>query len=289
MSRAAKHSRLPFARNCSIAASLLMLPLLAGGCVQQEQYDSLLMSNRSLQEQVVTLEDERDAARANIDTMRAQLSQATAELAGLRQRYNLSEDEMRRLALSYDDLMKQVQGLEFGPLPEDMSAALAQLAAENPNLLTFDARRGMLRFASDFTFGLGSADLTSGASESIAQLARILSTPTAASFEARIVGHTDNVPISQPATRAKHPTNWHLSAHRAISVGSALISNGVNPQRVQVAGYGEYRPVVANPARGGAAQNRRVEIFIVPMPADLSPAAPAAIAQPTNINNEPMK
>lgn len=280
--------RAPRARNLTIAASLLALPFVAGGCVQQEQYDQLLMSNRSLQEQVVTLEDERDAAKANLDTVRAQLTQATAELGGLRQKYNLSEEEMKRLALSYDDLMKQVSGLEFGPLPEDMSKALADLAEQYPNVLSFDAKRGMLRFASDFTFALGSADLTANASNSITQLARILETSTASGFECRIVGHTDNVPISKPETRKLHPTNWHLSAHRAISVGAALITSGINPQRVQVAGYGEYRPIVANAAKGGAEQNRRVEIFLVPMPDHLTVDAPAsANAEPRG--DEPNK
>jgi len=277
-------------RNLTIAASLTILPLFAGGCVQQEKYDQLLMSNRSLQEQVVSLEDERDAAKANLDTVRSQLTQATAELGGLRQKYNLSEEEMKRLALSYDDLMKQVSGLEFGPLPEDMSQALTQLAEQYPNLLSFDAKRGMLRFASDFTFALGSADLTSNATETIAQLAQILDTPTASGFEARIVGHTDNVPISKEPTRRLHPTNWHLSAHRAISVGQALISAGVTPQRVQVAGYGEYRPIVANAAKGGAAQNRRVEIFLVPMPDHATPGdAPAAASAQQRGSDEPMK
>lgn len=275
------------ARNLTVTASLGLLPLIAGGCVQQSQYDSMLKTNRSLQEQVVALEDERDSAKANLDTVRGQLTQATAELAGLRQKYNLSEEEMKRLALSYDDLMKQVSGLEFGPLPEDMSKAIADLAAQYPNMLSFDQKRGMLRFASDFTFGLGSADLTSGATNTITQLAKILETSNAMGFECRIVGHTDNVPISKPDTRAKHPTNWHLSTHRAIAVGQALIAAGINPQRVQVAGYGEYRPIVANAAKGGAAQNRRVEIFLVPMPDSVTPVeAPAAANAPTD---EPMK
>lgn len=278
------------ARNTVIALTLAALPMIAGGCVQQEKYDQLLMSNRSLQEQVVTLEDERDAAKANLDTMRGQLTQATGELEGLRKKYNLSEEEMSKLALSYDELMKQIGDLDFGPLPEDMSKALADLAAQYPNMLSFDAKRGMLRFASDFTFGLGSADLTAGATSTISQLAKILETSTAMGFECRIIGHTDNVPISNATTKAKHPTNWHLSAHRAIAVGQALMTAGINPLRVQVAGYGEYRPVVANAGKGGTAQNRRVEIFLVPMPDSLTPTeAPAAASVTPRGADEPMK
>jgi chemotaxis protein MotB len=162
------------------------------------------------------------------------------------------------------------------------------LAAQYPNLLTFDPERGMLRFASDFTFALGSADLSASAQTSLAQLATILNTGTAANFEVRIVGHTDNVPISNPSTRAKHPTNWHLSAHRSISVGSALISDGIAPTRVQVAGCGEYRPIVSNPAKGGAAANRRVEIFLVPMRDTIAPST-ITNAPTDNIRTAPIE
>ncbi|NCF41171.1 MAG: OmpA family protein, partial [Planctomycetia bacterium] len=66
--------------------------------------------------------------------------------------------------------------------------------------------------------------------------------------------------------RAKHPTNMHLSTHRAISVRDALVKDGIAANRVQVAGYGEFRPVAENGKRGSAT-NRRVEIFLTPMPA----------------------
>ncbi len=275
-------------RNLLIVTALGALPLFAGGCVQQEKYDALLMSNRSLQEQLVAAQEERDSAKANLDTIRTQLSSASGDLEALRKKYNLTEEDMKRLAGSYDELMQRVSLMDFGPLPEDMSRELAELAAAHPDVLTFDEKRGMLRFASDFTFALGEASLTSTAQTTVGRLAQILNTPTASRFEARIIGHTDNVPISKPGTRQQHPTNWHLSTHRAISVGAALIADGVNPQRIQVAGYGEYRPVVPNPAKGGAAENRRVEIFLVPMP-DVTPVgAPAQVAQPKP-SDEPMK
>lgn len=277
------------ARQTIFAAAFCMLPLFLGGCVQQEKYDALLTSNRSLQEQLVAAQDERDASKANLDTVRSQLVNATGDLEAIRKKYNLTEDEMKRLAGDYDTLMRQVHDLGVGPLPEDVNRALTDLAAQYPNVLAFDAKRGMLRFASDFTFALGSADLTSSASNTVSELARILNTSNASGFECRIVGHTDNVPISKPETKKLHPTNWHLSTHRAISVGQALMSDGVSPQRIQVAGYGEYRPVVANPAKGGAAQNRRVEIFLVPMH-DITPSeAPSAATVTPRGSDEPMK
>lgn len=281
-------------RAARLFVSVLFLGLsLAGtGCVQQSKYDELLMANRSLQEQVVSLEDERDVAKANIDTIRGQLGQATSELNGLKVKYGLADEDLKRMAEEYEKLMGRVSGLDFGPLPADMESALQQLAAQYPELLTFDAKRGMLRFASDFTFALGSADLSASAQSGLEQLAKILNTPTASNFEVRVIGHTDNVPISNAVTKSKHPTNWHLSAHRAISVGQALISDGISPTRVQVAGYGEFRPIVPNPAKGGSTQNRRVEIFLVPM-SDISAASTTLTNVPTDNTNstasEPMK
>jgi chemotaxis protein MotB len=196
---------------------------------------------------------------------------------------------MQKLAADYDALMTQVRDLAFGPLPEDMSRALSELAAQYPDVLSFDPKKGMLRFASDFTFALGSADLTSSAQASLTKLAGILNTPTGQGFEVRVIGHTDNVPISQPQTRAKHPTNWHLSAHRAISVASSLMSSGVSANRFQVAGYGEYRPVVPNPTKGGAAQNRRVEIFLLPMPEYVGTTTTTATVTTPSLPEEPMK
>jgi chemotaxis protein MotB len=248
-----------------ITAVLFALPMLAGGCVDQGQYDQMLMANRSLKEQMVTLEQDRDEAKANLDTVRQSLSKVSSELNGLKIKYSIADADLSKISGDYDGLMKRIGSLDFGPLPEGLSRDLEQLASQNSSVLTFDSKKGMLRFASDFTFASGSADLTSSASSSLSSLAKILNSPTASNFEVRIVGHTDNVPVSRPETKRNHPTNWHLSVHRSISVANALTSDGITPTRLQVAGCGEYRPVVPNPSKGGAEQNRRVEIFLVPM------------------------
>ncbi|HRP63867.1 MAG TPA: OmpA family protein [Phycisphaerales bacterium] len=284
-----------FSRTVCLAL-LGMLPVIGFGCVPQDRYDQLLMTNRSLQEQLMSMEAERDTALANINSVRNQLNRANAGLMDLQTQNDRLNNDLSRMAQDYDALLQRVASLEIGPLPADMESAIHALAAAYPDVLTFDAKRGLLRFASDFTFDLGSVALKPDAARTLQELSRILNTPNAANFEARIVGHTDNVRINRPETLRNHPTNVHLSVHRSISVRDAMVSAGVNAVRIQVAGYGEHRPLVPN-RPGGTAENRRVEIFLLPMPPgiDLAPAAapaapsaaPAAPARTTPA--EPMK
>ena len=93
--------------------------------------------------------------------------------------------------------------------------------------------------------------------------AEIMESPAAGGFDALVVGHTDTL---QPGktTRQRHPSNWHLSAHRAISVSKALQKYGIGPTRIGVMGFGEYKPIQPNDNEEGRAQNRRVEIHLVP-------------------------
>ncbi|MCA9300137.1 MAG: OmpA family protein, partial [Phycisphaerales bacterium] len=60
----------------------------------------------------------------------------------------------------------------------------------------------------------------------------------------------------------RHPTNMHLSCHRAISVRRELIGMGVSSQKILAAGWGEMRPLVPNASNGNTPQNRRVEIYL---------------------------
>ena len=75
-----------------------------------------------------------------------------------------------------------------------------------------------------------------------------------------IGGHTDNVPI-QYSTWA---SNWELSSARATNVLYYLEGKGVLPQHLSATGYGEYRPVTSNKTAVERAENRRVEILILP-------------------------
>jgi chemotaxis protein MotB len=254
---------------------LCVASLGLAACVPQQKYDDLLTAYRGQEQQLLAVQSDLQTSRANEERLRAQLAalQAEIEAAGA----SGDAGELERLKQKLADLAKQIANANLGPLPEALNQALAELARQYPDVLTFDQRTGMLRFNSDFTFASGSAALNKNAEGLVAKLAGILNTPVAQPFEVKVVGHTDNQPIRRVA--AQHPTNMHLSAHRAISVRDALVSDGVSANRMQVAGYGEFRPIVANGANGAAA-NRRVEIFLAPMTVPTVGAAPAEAPAP---------
>lgn len=263
------------------------------GCVSQSEYDSLLTTYRKTQEQVVELRAQLEEAEARLAAREAQgarnramareLEAAIAERDRLREALAEAEQQLRELG-------EQPQpGVVV--LDPETDTQLEELASANPDLMTYDPALGMVKLRSDLTFPLGSAEVNENAKRSLAQLANVVTQGAASQYALRIVGHTDNVPIENPATKRRHPTNWHLSVDRAIAVRDVLDQAGVAADRTYVAGYGEYQPVVPNPPRGGAAANRRVEIFLKPrtrMNAGQAPqAAPARRTPATPRNNDP--
>ncbi|MGD8296107.1 MAG: OmpA family protein, partial [Desulfobacterales bacterium] len=60
-----------------------------------------------------------------------------------------------------------------------------------------------------------------------------------------------------------YPSNFELSASRAINVAKFLIGNGVDPQRVSIQGFSEYRPLRENTTPQNRQKNRRVEIALI--------------------------
>lgn len=256
--------------------ALALVMAIGAGCVPQQKYDDLLTAYRDLEQQNIRLTSDYGTSRANEERLRSQLLQAAADLEQLKGLRNASKEDIDKLLADYQRLLDQVGKMNVGPLPPELNKALMDLARAYPEMLRFDERTGMLQFASDFTFDSGSAQLKSGTSQMLSKLAAILNSPEARPYEVKVVGHTDNQPINR--VKAEHPTNMHLSAHRAISVRDALVRDGVSANRMQVAGYGEFRPVTPNGPKGAAA-NRRVELFLSPLTVPImDPGAPAPAA-----------
>jgi chemotaxis protein MotB len=108
----------------------------------------------------------------------------------------------------------------------------------------------------DMLFPVGVAKLQAPADDVLRKLAGILAPfPNAM----RVEGYTDNTPIATPT----FPSNWELSAARAATVARLLTLMGVDPHRVGIIGWGEFRPIVANDTEEGRNRNRRVLIVVM--------------------------
>lgn len=260
--------------------------LITTGCIPEQKYNDLMTAYKGQEQQLLSTQNELSTARANEDRLRTQLAATMADLEELQKKIAGGNVDLDEWIKKYDELKKQVANLQLNALPEDLTNELTKLAAENPDVFEFDAKTGMLRFKSDFTFDAGSDQLKSGAAAVLGRLANILNSSSASKFEVKVVGHTDDTPVVR--TKAKFGNNLMLSVYRSASLRNALVGDGVNAGRFQIAGYGEFRPAVANGPKG-AVQNRRVELFLTPTAFDLSPtmtattpaAAPAATKAPT--------
>jgi len=260
----ASQSRLnvrPGARATLALLGLSLVASLLGGCVGQGEYDRLYETNNSLTARNAELTRERDEARAAADLMRSSIGSGAGTMADL-QKQNI---ELRRLleqAMSdYRSLESRMAGLQFGPLDAATDEALTTLAAQFPDLIKYDSARGMLRFASDLTFDSGQDAVKNDAKGALSALAQVLNSGSAARYQVVVEGHTDSQRISS-GTAARHPTNRHLSAHRAIAVINELSKMGVPADRMMAAGWGEHKPAVPNTGTGNTPANRRVEIFL---------------------------
>jgi chemotaxis protein MotB len=233
-----------------------------GGCVRQTTYDdvdgtnkALTAQNQQLADRVKSLESALEDARRRASRVDMTSSESSSTLSALQQQ---NEDLRRRLA-DYD---ARLQGLAAGPVDQVTDSALQDLANRYSDILSYDSARGMLRFNSDLTFASGSFELTSGARGTIDALAKILrELPSAQQYDIRVVGHTDSQPVSQRTARP-FKNNVELSAFRSISVRNALTNEGIAANRVEFAGFGEFRPQVENSPNGNTPANRRVEVFM---------------------------
>ena len=251
----------------------MLLTIFASfGCVAQGELDDMQTSLRSVEEQNVELRAQLEAARANIAAIENRPLEADPSV--------VAENERLRQELANAERL--LREMNITPLPEELNRELLQLVQQYPQLMSYDEQLGMVKLANDLTFASGSDKVGPEAQAGLRKLAAILNSPSAGPYEVRIVGHTDNVPIVHSIKA--HPTNWHLSVHRSIAVKDVLAAGGVANVRLNVAGYGQYRPIVPNARGKGAQANRRVEIFLVPsIYREVEPgAAPAGEAPPAD-------
>jgi chemotaxis protein MotB len=114
---------------------------------------------------------------------------------------------------------------------------------------------------SELFFDSGSAVLKPAGRSGLDQLSVALldldkKIPGEMAWVLRVDGHTD----IRPSNSAQFRSNWDLSAASAISVVQYLVSNGVSPQRLVAAGFGEFQPIDPDRTEEAYSRNRRIEL-----------------------------
>ena len=115
-------------------------------------------------------------------------------------------------------------------------------------------------FQSEVLFASGSAQLERDGEEQIGQLATTLieiskEIPSEINWVLRVDGHTDAIPIAT----TQFPSNWELSAARAISVVKFLVQQGVPANRLAAVGFGEFQALDKRSGEIANRRNRRIE------------------------------
>ncbi|WP_017378996.1 flagellar motor protein MotB [Paenisporosarcina sp. TG-14] len=128
----------------------------------------------------------------------------------------------------------------------------------SPRIVTELTSKGLLfKIKEGVLYSSGSADISQQARITVIELSNFLVTDPPRNIF--IEGHTDNVPTYSGV----FPSNWELSAARAINFMKILLeNNNLDPKKFSATGYGEYQPTTSNDTALGRAENRRVEVLI---------------------------
>ena len=252
-----------------VSSAALVTLLAAAGCVTQGEFDKLqseknqeiasLQSSRSaLEQQVRNLESQRDSLEKQRDTLTKEKDSLTRENDSLAKQ----RDSLTQQVAALDAQRTQLQATEKQS-EAHYDALLANLSEElRKGQLQVRQLKGMLTVdvAEQLFFDSGRANLKDTGKQVLQKVAESLKGYEDKAI--RIVGHTDNVPITKGLQKV-FPSNWELSAARATTVVRFLQDAGIAPERLVATGRAEYAPVSPNDTTEGRQKNRRIEITLI--------------------------
>lgn len=224
----------------------------------------------------------RQRAEVLSATARHEVAATRAELAELEKRIEDLDASMQELESAKADMAKSMEAKageltevkgSYQKFQEQMKDEIAR------GEINLEETGGKLRVAlvDKILFNPGEAEVSKRGEGVLARVAEALS--AIPDKQIQVSGHTDGAPINSKLS-AQYPTNWELSAARAVHVVRFLAEKAnVPPDRLVASGYGEFHPVASNKTAAGRAKNRRIEILLTPMLAPMSKAKLAAVIQ----------
>lgn len=199
---------------------------------------------------------EIDVTQMATITQSLQMQQTETVTGGL----SLSAGQLSDLGNKINSLPSLEKGKSLGTAKKKAVSLFAPDVKSSRITITSDERGLIITLLSDNFFEEGSAELNiSETRDTLLRLADFFNSDELKGRRFRIEGHTDNV----IANSENYPSNWELSAERAINVLHYLADYGVNENSFSVAGYADTRPKFSNDTPEGRAYNRRVDIIIL--------------------------
>jgi len=166
------------------------------------------------------------------------------------QKIEMTAEEIEQLALAEDYK-------ELAAIQDKLKAYIAERNMEDKLEAELTSKGLVLKIKDGVLYGSGSADLSGDAQTVAEEIGKMLVTDPPRSIF--IEGHTDSI----PSNSAAFPSNWELSAARAINFMKILLENDdLNPAKFSASGFAEHQPIAGNDTAEGRAENRRVEVLI---------------------------
>jgi chemotaxis protein MotB len=206
-----------------------------------------------------------DSARAQIALLNQSVDALKAQLAAVSQALDLAQAQGRDKDAQIANLGQKLNAALAAKVQElqqyrsEFFGKLRQVLEGRPGIQVVGDR---FVFQSEVLFPVGSADLTpSGVAQMTALAVTIkdiaAEIPSDLHWVLRVDGHTDPQPVKGSGQFA---SNWELSAERAITVVKLLIADGVPPEHLAAAAFGEYQPIVSGDSPDDYAKDRRIEL-----------------------------
>jgi flagellar motor protein MotB len=151
---------------------------------------------------------------------------------------------------------------ELSSLRDEKARIERRLRALAPGSATLAVEDGKVILQGELLFDSGSDALRPGGERLMSEIGRNLAGLLAAEPDQMLLvgGHTDDRPIHE-----RFASNWELSTARALAVSRVLMRAGVPAGRVVPSGFGAEHPRASNADEPGRAQNRRIEVLLVPI------------------------
>lgn len=176
------------------------------------------------------------------------------------------QEELNQKEEKVEELESQVQELEnakerAGQLEEENEQLQGRLNSIEDADARQDGNNVVVTLDTEILFEFAEHKLQDDAKETLNDVADVMLEYS--NREIVVEGHSDSVPV---AYNHQFPSNWHLSAARAVSVVEYITEEyqQLEPEQFFPGGYGEYRPVAPNNSPENRAKNRRVEITFRP-------------------------